>query len=467
LTFFEKLGEFNDNIVAVNSAGEEFTYKTLVEQSDKFAENLNRGKKSLVFILCRNSFETLVGYIGTLKSGSVGALLPSTIDADSLDNLKNLYNPDFLWQPFEKGNSRYHFSDYFLEECSAGEDQDIFPKLSLLLSTSGSTGSPKMVRLTASNLDRNASSIARYLKLHAGERPITSLPMHYSYGLSIINSHLAVGATLLLTNDSLVSRPFWNFFLSGGATSLAGVPYNYEILRRIKFFDMELGNLRTMTQAGGKLTPEYALEFAEFAHRKNLEFFIMYGQTEATARISYLPPEDALQKYRSIGIAIPDGEMNLINENGDIIDKPNQQGELIYRGPNVMLGYATQRNDLVKGDELQGLLKTGDIAYFDENGYFYITGRKKRFIKIYGNRVNLDEIEHYIKGQGFNGVCGGKDDQLLIAITNANKAESLKEAISEKYGFHPGSFNIIEVDEISKNTSGKILYDEIFKDIVG
>jgi len=222
-----------------------------------------------------------------------------------------------------------------------------------------------------------------------------------------------------------------------------------------------------MTQAGGKLTPKYALEFAEFAHLKNLNFFIMYGQTEATARISYLPPEDALQKYRSIGIAIPDGEMNLINENGDIIDQPNQEGELIYRGPNVMLGYATKRNDLVKGDELQGLLKTGDIAYFDEYGYFYITGRKKRFIKIYGNRVNLDEIEHYIKGQGFNGVCGGKDDHLLIAITDSNKSESLKKVISGKYGFHPNSFKIIEVDEISKNTSGKILYDEIFKDIVG
>ena len=193
----------------------------------------------------------------------------------------------------------------------------------------------------------------------------------------------------------------------------------------------------------------------------------MYGQTEATARISFLPPEDALQKYRSIGIAIPDGEMNLINEKGDVIDQPNQEGELIYRGPNVMLGYATQRSDLAKGDELQGLLKTGDIAYFDENGYFYITGRKKRFIKIYGNRVNLDEIEHFIKGQGLSGVCGGKDDHLLIAITDPNKAESLKKVISGKYGFHPNSFKIIEVDEISKNTSGKILYDEIFRDIVG
>jgi acyl-CoA synthetase (AMP-forming)/AMP-acid ligase II len=467
LTFFERLADFGDNLVAINSDGDKFTYKTLVEQSDRFSENLDKRGKNLIFILCNNSLETLVGYIGTLKSDSVGVLLPSNVDSNALDRLKELYKPDFLWQPSDKGNSRYNYKDYFLEEYDTDRDKNINPELSLLLSTSGSTGSPKMVRLTASNLDQNAKSIAQYLKLHEKERPVTTLPMHYSYGLSIINSHLRVGATILLTNDSLVSRPFWNFFLDARATSIAGVPYNYEILRRIKFFDMDLGVLRTMTQAGGKLTPKFALEFAEFADRKKIDFYIMYGQTEATARISYLPPGDALQKYKSIGIAIPGGKMNLINHKGKIIENPNKEGELIYEGPNVMLGYASSGKDLAKGDELNGLLKTGDIAYYDENGYFYITGRKKRFIKIYGNRVNLDEIEHFIKSRGYNGVCGGNDDQMLIAITDHGKSDSLKSTISGKYGFHPSSFRIIEVDEISKSTSGKILYDEIFKDIAG
>jgi acyl-CoA synthetase (AMP-forming)/AMP-acid ligase II len=460
LTFFEGLADFGDNLVAINSGGDKFTYKTLDEQSDKFSENLDHKENSLIFILCNNSIEALVGYIGTLKSDSVGVLLPSNIDSNSLDKLKELYKPDYLWQPFDKGNSRYNYKDYFLEEYDIDRDRNINPNLSLLLSTSGSTGSPKMVRLTASNLDQNAKSIAQYLKLHEKERPITTLPMHYSYGLSIINSHLRVGATILLTNDSLVSRPFWDFFLDGRATSIAGVPYNYEILRRIKFFDMELGVLRTMT-------PKFALEFAEFADKKKIDFFIMYGQTEATARISYLPPGDTLHKYKSIGIAIPGGRMNLIDHKGNIIENPNKEGELIYEGPNVMLGYATSGKDLAKGDELKGILKTGDIAYYDDDGYFYITGRKKRFIKIYGNRVNLDEIEHFIKGQGYNGVCGGNDDRMLIAITDHGKSDSLKDTISGKYGFHPNSFRIIEVDEISKSTSGKILYDEIFKDIVG
>ncbi len=465
MTFFQELNKFGDNIVAIEPGGEEYTYRSLVDESDRFMENLKPGEKNLIFILCKNCFETLVGYIGSLRSGSAVILLPSNIDGDSLDNLKNLYKPDYIWQPINSGNGKFSFKNYFLEQTGIARDEKIHPDLVLLLSTSGSTGSPKMVRLTASNLDENANSIAEYLKLHDGERPITTLPMHYSYGLSVINSHLKVGATILLTNDSLVSRPFWDCFHKLKATSIAGVPYNYEILRRIKFFNMDLGSLRTMTQAGGKLTPKYALEFAKFADEKKIDFYIMYGQTEATARISYLPPDKAIKKYKSIGIAIPKGEISLINDNGNIIDAPYEQGELVYRGPNVMLGYASSIEDLAKGDELKGVLKTGDIAHFDDEGYFYVTGRKKRFIKIYGNRVNLDEIEHYLKEQGYNGVCGGKDDQMYIAITDNGKKEAVKNTISGKYGFHPNSFKVIEIKEIHKSVSGKVLYEEIFKDI--
>ena len=420
MTFFSDFKRFEDKIVAIEPEGKKYTYKSLLEESDRFIENLDSRKKNLIFILCKNCFEALVGYIGSLRSGSAGILLPSNIDRDSLDNLKKLYKPDYIWQPLNDVNCKYNFKNYFLAQTNVIRDEEIHSDLVLLLSTSGSTGSPKMVRLTVSNLDENAKSIAEYLKLRDDERPITTLPMHYSYGLSVINSHLKVGATILLTNDSLVSRPFWDYFLSSKATSIAGVPYNYEILRRINFFDMNLGNLKTMTQAGGKLTPKYALEFAKFAYEKKIGFFIMYGQTEATARISYLPPEIAIKKYRSIGIAIPKGKICLIDDNGNTINNPNIQGELVYRGPNVMLGYATSVSDLAKGDELKGVLKTGDIAFSDEEGYFYVTGREKRFIKIYGNRVNLDEIEHFLKEQGYNGVCGGNDDQMYIAIISGD-----------------------------------------------
>jgi long-chain acyl-CoA synthetase len=464
LTYFGALNEFGDNIVAIEPNGREYTYRTLTDDCDRFMENLDKDKKNLIIILCKNCLETLVGYIGSLKSNSTAILLPGTIDENSLKNIIDLYKPDYIWRPANKERPVYAFGDYALEKPESIFEKKIYPDLSLLLSTSGSTGSPKMVRLTASNLDENAKSISEYLKLGDSERPITTLPMHYSYGLSIINSHLRVGATIVLTNDSLVSRPFWDTFHKFRATSIAGVPYNYEILRRIKFFDMDLGSLKTMTQAGGKLTPRYALEFAEFAENKGIDFFIMYGQTEATARISYLPPEKAVEKYKSIGIPIPGGEINLIDDSGNMIRDSYVQGELVYKGPNVMLGYATSVDDIAKGDELNGILKTGDIAQFDNEGYFYVTGRKKRFIKIYGNRVNLDEVEHFLKGQGFNAVCGGKDDLMNIGITDKGKADEVKKIISGKYGFHPGSYKVMEIEEIQKSVSGKVLYEKIFED---
>jgi acyl-CoA synthetase (AMP-forming)/AMP-acid ligase II len=342
----------------------------------------------------------------------------------------------------------------------------INPNLTLLLSTSGSTGSPKMVRLTGDNVDANASSIAEYLRLDAEERPITALPMHYSFGLSIINSHLRVGATLLMTGDSIITRGFWDFFTTQRATSFSGVPYTYEILRRIKFFDKELPSLQTLTQAGGKLTPVFAQEFAEFAQKREIDFYIMYGQTEATARISYLPPREAVRKYKSIGIAIPHGTLSVIADDGKVIDRPEVDGELVYRGPNVMMGYAEGEADLSRGDELHGELRTGDLAHFDADGYFYITGRLKRFIKIYGNRVNLDEIEHWLKSLSYIAVCGGRDDLLCVATTDRGKSAEIAGRITSTYGFHHSVIRVIEVGEILKNSSGKIQYDKMFSGLL-
>ncbi|HKK20272.1 MAG TPA: AMP-binding protein, partial [candidate division Zixibacteria bacterium] len=249
-------------------------------------------------------------------------------------------------------------------------------------------------------------------------------------------------------------------------TSFSGVPYTYEVLRRFKFFEMKLPTLKSMTQAGGKLTAKFAQEFAEFSHKKGITFFVMYGQTEATARISYLPPKDNLTKYASIGIAIPGGELSLIDETGNSIDRPDVDGELVYRGPNVMLGYAEGEADLSKGDELEGKLITGDIARFDDEGYFYITGRKKRFVKIFGNRVNLDEIEHHLKAAGYSCVCGGRDDLLCIATTDPGKADEIKNRVTQKYSFHHSAVKVIEVKEILKSSSGKIQYEQIFEKVL-
>lgn len=455
MSFFDELDQFSPRIAAIDSDGVTHTYAELIERSDTFASRLDGHCKRLVFILCSNNIETLTGYLGTIRSGHTGILLAANIDSELLDNLLELYKPDYLWHP---GTSGYELVDRRVDRSVM-----IHPDLSLMLSTSGSTGSPKMVRLTSGNLEANAASIAEYLRLDESERAITSLPMNYSYGLSVVNSHLKVGATLLLTDASVITRPFWDTFRQREATSFAGVPYTYEMLRRIRFFSMSLPSLKTMTQAGGKLTPTFAREFADFAAERGIRFFIMYGQTEATARISYLPPERVVEKYKSMGIAIPRGKLRLIDADGAEITTPETDGELVYTGPNVMLGYAESEADLPKGDELQGELRTGDIARFDSEGFFYITGRMKRFVKIFGNRVNLDEIEHYLKAHGYSAVCGGRDDLLCIATTDHEKAVEIKTVVTGKYGFHHTAVRVAEVDQILKSESGKIQYERIFE----
>jgi acyl-CoA synthetase (AMP-forming)/AMP-acid ligase II len=467
MKFYENLNKFSDNIAFIEQDGTSYCYRDLIDESEKFSVHFKNNQKNLIFILAQNNIESVIAYLSTLISNHSALLIDSKIDQELLQNLKQVYKPDFLWTASQSSSQPvYKFKNYELINYDVHRDVQINPNLNLLLSTSGSTGSPKLVKLTADNLDANAKSIAEYLKLDSSERPITILPMHYSYGLSIYNSHLASGATILLTNDSIVTKTFWQFFKEQKATSISGVPFTYEMLRRLNFFNMNLDSLKTMTQAGGKLAPKYVLEFAEFSRKKNVDFYVMYGQTEATARIAYLPPEKNLDKCNSVGIAIPGGKLSIIDKSGSRITMPLKDGQLVYEGDNVMMGYAQQQEQLALGDQLNGRLETGDIAHFDRDGYFYITGRNKRFLKIYGNRVNLDEIEHYLKAKNFNCVCGGKDDALYIANTNPDDSEKIKKTVTEKYGFYHSVVNVIETNKILISSSGKVLYEKIFEEVL-
>ena len=268
-----------------------------------------------------------------------------------------------------------------------------------------------------------------------------------------------------MTEKGLMQKEFWEFFKSEEATSFGGVPYTYEMLDKLRFFRMNLPSLRYSTQAGGKLTPELHKKFAENAVNKGVKFIVMYGQCEATARMGYLPAEKSIEKCGSMGIAIPGGEFHLIDVNGKYITEPNVTGELVYKGRNVTLGYAECGEDLVKGDERGGVLETGDMAQFDEDGYYYIVGRKKRFLKIYGNRVNLDEIDRLIKAEFRNIDCvsAGIDDHMYIFLTDETKAETVREFVSRKTGLNISAFKTVIIDEIPRNDAGKTLYNELTK----
>ncbi len=464
------LSAYENRIAVVTEKGERFYYRDVMRIYNEIGSCFGSTGKKLVMILAKNNIETIAGYLAAIQGGHAAMLVEADLDQELLNNLLSVYRPAFLWGPKKNQDKAiFGYKNYGVTGFAGTAQTKLHSALSVLLSTSGSTGSPKLVRLTGSNIIANARSIAAYLDLDETERPAANLPIHYSYGLSVINSHLLVGATLLLTDTPLVKSGFWDFFKKESATSLAGVPYTYELLKRIGFFKMELPSLRYMTQAGGKLSNDLVREFAGFAHKKNFPFYIMYGATEATARISYLLPEYNLKKVGSIGKAIPQGQLRLLDEAGNVVVKPYTEGELVYEGPNVMMGYASCRQDLVKGDELCGVLPTGDLAYFDEDGFYYITGRKSRFLKILGKRISLSEVEGHLQARGFDCLCGGKDDLFLVACSQEAAPDKQKEVFNKiktevvlKYKIPVDLINVFSIQQVPRNSAGKINYQKIF-----
>ena len=412
------IDKYGLQVAIITDDGRRLTYAELAELVQERAKSLQRGV--LQFCMCRNTVDSIVEYLACLEAGTPVVLLDATKDAETIENLRQIYRP---------GETKCHAD------------------LAVCLTTSGSTGSPKLVRLTLKNILANAESIAEYLHIDSNERPITMLPMYYSYGLSIINSHLLKGATILLTDKTYAQREFWNFLREYEATSMSGVPYTWEVLRRLRFMRMDLPSVKTMTQAGGKLNADIALEYIRWAKSVGKQFIVMYGQTEATARMSYLPWENAEEKSASIGIAIPKGTFLLAED-----------GELIYQGANVSMGYAECAEELMKGDENHGVLHTGDMARVDEDGFYYIVGRKKRFVKVWGNRCNLDQIEQLVKPITTSCACAGVDDHITVFVTQEGLEKEIKDLLSAKTGLNPIAFAVKVIAAIPVKESGKIDY---------
>ena len=462
-----KLNKFKNNTAVITESGQKITYEELDAHCQSLTDKI--GRRCLVFNLCRNETASLAGYTGFLNAKIVPLMLKADLDKDLLKSFIITYKPDYLHVPsdmaaaFTDSREIYKNLGYSLIKTPYNNEFELHDELALLLTTSGSTGSPKLVRQSYKNIEANTKSIVKYLNIEETERAITTLPMNYTYGISIINTHLMTGACLILTEKGIMQKEFWQQLKENKATSFGGVPYTYEMLERLRFFRMDLPSLKYLTQAGGKLSPDLHEKFAKWAIENDKKFIVMYGQTEATARMAYLPCEKSLEKYGSMGIAIPGGKFSLIDENGEEITTPETVGELVYEGDNVTLGYAQCGDDLKKGDERGGRLVTGDMAKFDKDGFFYIAGRKKRFLKIYGNRVNLDETERLIKSnfKDIDCACTGIDDKMDIFITNPLYKEIVLKFISAKTGINHNAFTVNIISEIPKNEAGKTLYKEL------
>lgn len=462
--------KYQDNTAAITEEGREITYADIIDMSSLLSSFIP--ERCLIISLTSNQAGSLLGYVTFINNRLVPLLLNSVMDTDLLWPIIDTYKPDYLWLPsiiegkFPMFEPVCSVCGYSLVKTPYSRVYPLHEELALLLTTSGSTGSFKMVRQSYSNIRANLEAITEYLGLDEIQRPITTLPMSYSYGLSVINSHLYVGASIILTSKTMVQREFWQQFKKHQATSLAGVPYTYEVLNRLNFCTMDLPSLETMTQAGGKLSVALHQKFGEFAHRTGRRFVVMYGQTEATARMSYLPHEKTLEKCGSIGIPIPGGKFSIVGTNGKVIDEPGITGELIYEGANVTLGYAVCGEDLIKADEFNGRLLTGDMAKRDADGFYYIVGRKKRILKIFGSSVSLDELEQLIKARfkGLECACTGIDDALGIFVTDKEVVNEIREYVAAKTGINRAALDVKCIDVIPKNEAGKILYGELPED---
>lgn len=432
------------NDVAVRTVDDIFTYQQLEQEIDQI--NFHSVKKEFVLLLCQNTINIVASYLAALRADHAVMLMSADTNTELLEKIVEQYQPNWIVGDIV-------FEGYRKEELFAVRESDadvtIHPNLAILLSTSGTTGSQKFVRLSYDNVQSNAESIEKYLKLDSKERAVMNLPMSYSYGLSIMNSHLLVGASILLTDESVMSKSFWEFVREEKATSIAGVPFTYQMLQRIGFMKMELPHLKTLTQAGGRLSEKLVRAFGEYAIEHDKRFHVMYGQTEASPRISYIPPEHVLEKAGTIGIVIPGGELSIVEGTG----------ELIYKGANVMMGYAECLADLAKGDECGGLLYTGDTAEVDEDGYFTITGRLKRFIKLFGLRINLDDVEKKLEDQfHVRLACTGNDEKLIVVVETTEHVEAMKTSIEEWYKLHKSAFRIVVIEMIPRFANGKTDY---------
>lgn len=448
--------DYGEKIAVITETGCLFSYNELMNESNSFAAYI--GNRCLVLLLCSNTIECIIGYLGCLNNRIVPMMLSDKTDHERLADIIDKYRPAFIWMlenSFQNSNQYkeiYRYKSYVL--LNSGHNiVNLNNSLALLLSTSGSTGSNKFVRISYENIQANTASIIKSLNIKAEDRAVTVLPMNYTYGLSVINTHLYIGATILLTNYPIYKSVFWEFINTYEGTSFSGVPYTYEMLIKLKLFNKFPKSLKVITQAGGRLEVTNQKIINEYAEINNIAFYVMYGQTEATARIMCMRADND-RHIGSMGKFIE-------NVSGEISDN----GELIVYGKNISMGYAENYEDLEKGDENKGTLNTGDVVVMDEDGYFYWKGRMDRNKKICGHRISLDELDRIMHKnyEEFNFISNVIQDYIVIN-TNFEEKEKLINYISNFTNVNKTVFVINRIADFPRKENGKINYSELEAD---
>jgi acyl-CoA synthetase (AMP-forming)/AMP-acid ligase II len=448
--------------------GEWFTRAQLFSRVTAFANSLQFPAKALGFHFAFNDGDSLIAYLAAIEAGHAVVMLNPELDGGLKSRLIALFRPDFIIAPISHppGGIRPDGPEYSIATSShasqlllrSREPQQvpIHPDLTLLLSTSGSTGSPKLVRLSRRNLESNAWQINQALGITERDRSMVTAPIFNGYGQSVVHTHLLSGGSFVLTRERMFSRKFWDFVSDAECNSIGGTPYFYQLLDRLDLDSPAAARLTKFVQTGGRLPEHLVRKFHYAAAKRSGALHLMYGQAEATARITGLPPEFLPAAARSVGRTLPGGRLWV--EVDGARRRPMEEGELIYEGPNVMMGYATHPADLEQGDLLGGKLATGDLGYQDDQGLFYITGRKTRFVKLFGWRISLDDVEELLAPMG---PVAAVNEQDRIVVYTEDNSVALAEAVqrlSGKLRLHPSGFEVRTIQSIPRLGNGKIDY---------
>jgi long-chain acyl-CoA synthetase len=475
--FFENTSQLNKSFL---SGKEEISFKELCNSCLNIAAWLKNsiGQNKHIIVLSVNNLFLLKAYLAIIKSGNICIPLDPKIETENFNYIFKLTKPELIFATRDVGkrleltSEKSVFPDTLQEIviCSPETEtsDSIFnsERCAEIIFTSGSTGKPKGVMISHKNLTANTGSIVEYLKLTINDRMLVVLPFYYCYGLSLLHTHLRVGGSIVFNNSFIFLGGVIKNLLEFKCTGFAGVPSHFQILLRKSdsFKKTKFPDLKYVTQAGGKLAPIFIDEFRK--SHPEIRFIVMYGQTEATARLSWLPPELYEKKKGSMGKGIPGVELKVINEKGEKI-KPGETGEVIARGDNIMMGYFAD-GEGTKNAIRNGWLYTGDLGTVDEDGYIYLTARSKEIIKVRGKRISPKEIEAVILEipevidcsiEGIDDEIEGEMLKASVVIKRDSKNPVTRESVIDHCSKHLALYKVPQVyefkEELTISATGK------------
>jgi acyl-CoA synthetase (AMP-forming)/AMP-acid ligase II len=459
---FENFASLGGHTALVSELGQAYSYKELDAISISRLSKLE--SESVCILICNLSDTAVIYYIGLIRKRVTTILVDENLGWHKLENIISLYSPNYVISSLTPSLMPDDFEvierldEFNIYENKSERHNSGLRDTSLCLTTSGSTGGAKFVKLSIQNIESNTKSIVKAVGINENQITITTMPMHYSYGLSVINTSLETGGTLIMNTSQVTSKEFWHKISDHEVNTISGVPYIYEQLSRLTAEFLNKTKIRKFTQAGGKLNKPVREHFKKIVGETGISFYVMYGQTEATARMAVLPPEDFIDFENAIGFAVPGGTLTVRDELGDVIQTSGTVGEICYEGPNVFQGYATNRESLIENQRHETILQSGDLGYFDNEGRFYITGRLKRIAKLLGVRINLEEVEHYLLEQGIETVCVEHRDKLHVVSTLTEIPVEIQSNLLNYLAVSPVLVNFNSIPIIPRLSSGKVDY---------